>query len=120
MISQVRYTLTRGLAWERLVVVKDRKTRRVVRPIEAWGTIKTGDNTTVAINVDITGEGSLMMSLDETETAALPLGELKFDVVATVNRRSALADGGWRHITTPVVAGTITVSDPDLVSDLTP
>lgn len=117
MISQVRYTLTRGLAWERLVVVKDRKTHRVVRPIEAWGAVKTGTNMTFPLNVEITGEGSLMLYLTEQETANLPLGELQFDVVATVNRRSALASGGWRHITTPVVAGTITVSDSGLVSD---
>jgi hypothetical protein len=117
MISQVRYTLTRGLAWERLVVVKDRSTRRVVRPIEAWGAVKIGTNITVPLNVEITGEGSLMLYLTEQETANLPLGELQFDVVAVVNRRSALASGGWKHITTPVVAGAITVSDSGLVSD---
>lgn len=119
MISQSNYTLTRGLPWERLVVVKDRKTRRVIKPIEAWGAVRIGTNMTVPLNVTITGEGSLMLYLTDLETAALPLGDLTFDVVAIVNRRSALAGGGWTAITTPVVAGTISVSDLDLVSDPT-
>jgi hypothetical protein len=117
MISQSNYTLTRVLPWERLVVVKDRATRRVIKPIEAWGAIRTGTNMTVPLNVTITGEGSLMLYLTDQETAALPLGDLTFDVVAIVNRRSALAGGGWTAITTPVVAGSIAVSDLDIVSD---
>ena len=120
MISQANYTLTRGLPWERLVVVKDRVTRRVVKPVQAWATVQTSPLLKADINVTITGEGSLMLYLDATETAALPLGELPYDVVAIVNRRSAIAGGGWTTITTPVASGVIVVSDEDLVSSLTP
>jgi hypothetical protein len=74
---------------------------------------------TVPLNVTITGDGSLMLYLTDQETADLPVGELTFDVVAVVNRRSALAGGGWTSITTPVVAGTIAVSSLDIVSDPT-
>jgi hypothetical protein len=74
---------------------------------------------TVPLNVNITSEGGLMLYLTDQETAALPLGDLAFDVVAVISRRSAAANGGFATTTTPVVAGTISVSDLDLVSDPT-
>lgn len=118
MISQVKYTISKGLPWERLVVVKDRATRRPIKPTTAWGAIRTGTNVTVPLNVSITSEGGLLLYLTDLETLDLPVGDLDFDVVAVINRSSSVA-GAWEEVITPVVAGTVSVSDLNLVSDPT-
>lgn len=117
MITQAKYTLLKGVPWERLIVVKDRLTHRTMKTLDAWATVQTG-TTKRNIPVSIIPDGSIMLQLSADETLDLPDGELNFDVVAVVQRRSALAGGGWTSVTTPVASGTITVSTPSLVSTL--
>lgn len=117
MITQANYTLMKGTPWERLIVVKDRYTHRVIKAQDAWATLQTGSSKK-NIPVTIVSDGSIMLYFSAEETLDLPEGELNFDVVAVVQRRSALAGGGWTSVTTPVASGTITVSSPGLVSPL--
>lgn len=99
-----------------MILVKDRVSHRVVRPLDAWATIQTGASTKRSIPVTITGEGGILLYMSEDETRDLPVGELQYDVVATVRRRTALAGGGWTSKTIPVATGILTVSDLNLVS----
>jgi hypothetical protein len=103
----VNYTLTRGLPWERLIVVKDRRTHRVVKPTEALSFVKTGDLSKLEITTEVTKENGIKLTLTAEETQDLPLGELKYDVLATI-----------AEIQRPVAKGTITVSALDTITPL--
>lgn len=101
----VNYTVTRGLPWERLIILKDRRTHRVLKPTEARSYVKTGVNSKKEITVDITSEQGIMLCLSGEETQDLPLGELEYDVLATI--------GGVQR---PVAKGTIVVSALDNIT----
>ena len=118
MITQVKYTATQGLPWERLVIVKDKRTHRIVKPLDAWATIQVSATVKKSIPLYITSEGGIMLYLTEEDTVDLPVGDLPYDVVAVINRRSALAGGGWTSVTVPVAAGILSVSAGDFVSSL--
>lgn len=108
-INEVKYTLTKGLPWERLIIVKDRETHRIVVPYDAWGVVKTSTIGRVELTTAITTEGGIAISLTEEETKDLPEGLLDFDVIATM-RRNPLTPDGSTTLTSPVVRGTINVS----------
>jgi hypothetical protein len=127
MTSYVKYTATQGIDWDRLVVVKDRRTRRVIRPIECWARIKTGDMTVAPIRTLVTSEGAILLSLTAEETKSLPVGELEFDVIAKHSKRQSLAYGSLTTypgvfegatITRPVASGIIKVEPLDTVTSL--
>lgn len=107
MVRHVDYTLTRGLPWERLIIVKDRWTHRLLYPSDARAYIKTGDITVAEITCTITTQNGIKLSLTAEETQDLPLGELVYDVMATV--------GGYQQ---PVAKGTIEVSALDTITPL--
>lgn len=92
----VNYSITRGLPWERLIIVKDRRTHRLLKPTEARSFIQTTGLAKKEITVEITSEQGIMLSLSGEETQDLPLGELVYDVFATIN-----------DIQRPVAKGTI-------------
>jgi len=106
-IRTVNYTLSRGLPWERLIIVKDRRSHRLQRPTDARAYIKTGDITIAEITITLTTENGILLCLTAEETQDLPLGELNYDVLATV--------GGIQQ---PVSKGTITVSALDNITPL--
>jgi hypothetical protein len=103
----VNYTLTRGLPWERLIVVKDRNTHRVLKPTESLSFVKTGDLSKLEITTEVTSENGIKLTLTAEETQDLPLGELQYDVLATI-----------AGIQRPVSKGTITVSALDTITPL--
>ena len=107
MHKYVNYTLTRGLPWERLIIVKDKVTHRVLKPTDSSAFVKTGDLTKVELTTTISKENGIMLSLTAEETQDLPLGDLQYDVLATI--------GGIQR---PVAQGTITVSALDTVTPL--
>jgi hypothetical protein len=82
MTNRLTYRAKQGEYWERLILVKDRDSRRIIRPLEAWANIKTSALTVKEINCFITSEGGILMQLSEEDTADLPAGNLEFDVVA--------------------------------------
>lgn len=103
----INYTLTRGLPWERLLIIKDRRTHRLYYPTDARAYIKTGDITVAEVTISLTSEKGILLSLTGEETQDLPLGDLSYDVLATVN-----------GIQTMVAKGTITVSALDNITPL--
>lgn len=111
-VSTLKYHLTKGLPWERLLIVKDRVTRRIQKPVDAWGVIKTGDITHKEFSTTITSEGGIVLYLSDSDTRDLPEGELEFDVVAILNKKSLYA--GDSLVTQPVASGVIVVSALDI------
>ena len=105
--TTVNYTLTRGLPWERLIIVKNRYSRAVLKPTEARAYIQTGTTSKFEITTSITKENGVSLSLTSEETQDLPLGDLKYDVLATIN-----------GVQRPVSSGTITVSALDNITPL--
>lgn len=110
MHSKASYTLTKGIPWERLIVVKDRRTRRLLAVTEARGAVQTGDLTRKEFNITITNKGEILIALSEEDTRELPAGDLPFDIIATCTRM-LYYPGQTATITQKVVSGTITVSE---------
>ena len=102
----VNYSITRGLPWERLIIIKDRRNHRLLRATEARSFIQTTGLSKKEITVEIGSEG-IMLSLSGEETQDLPLGDLEYDVFATI------AD-----IQRPVAKGAIVVSALDNITPL--
>jgi len=117
MVSQLKYHATKGLPWERLIIVKDKDTRRIIKAIDSWGVIKTSDIGRIELTTFINAEGGIVVSLNEEETKDLPTGPLDFDVVAILPNRP-LTPGGPTTVTRPVAKGTITVSDVGTITPL--
>ena len=109
MTNKVNYSISKGLPWERLILVKDKRTHRVIRPISARASVQTSTTGRKEMVTFITTEGGIMIALSEEDTADLPLGDLSYDVLATY-ARAAPYDGASDQITRPVAAGTITVT----------
>lgn len=109
MTNKVNYSISKGLPWERLILVKDKRTHRVIRPISARASVQTSTTGRKEMVTFITTEGGIMIALSEEDTADLPVGDLSYDVLATY-ARAAPYDGASDQITRPVAAGTITVT----------
>jgi hypothetical protein len=90
----INYSLTRGLPWERLIIVKDRRTHRVVKPTDSSSYIKTGTLTKAEVTTEVTKENGIQLSLTAEETQDLPLGDLSYDVLATINGIQRLVSKG--------------------------
>ena len=106
-VRTVNYNITRGLPFERLLILKDRRTHSMLKPTDSRSFIKTGDLSKMEITTAITRENGIMLSMTAEETQDLPLGDLQYDVIATV-----------KGIQRPVVAGTINVTALDTVTPL--
>lgn len=117
MTNKVNYSISKGLPWERLIIVKDKRTHRVIRPISARASVQTSTTGRKEMVTFITTEGGIMIALSEEDTADLPVGDLSYDVLATY-ARAAPYDGASDQITRPVAAGTITVTALNNVTPL--
>jgi hypothetical protein len=98
MVRTVNYTLVRGLPWERLIIVKDKRTHRLQRPTDARSYVRTVTITVAELTTTLTSENGIALSLTAEETQDLPLGDLFYDVLATIN-----------GVQQPVSQGTISV-----------
>lgn len=107
LAQTVNYNVVRGLPWERLIIVKDRFTHRVVKPTDTRSYISTVGTAKAEITSTITKENGIMLSMTAEETQDLPLGELTYDVLATLN-----------GVQRPVAQGTITVTALDTVTPM--
>jgi hypothetical protein len=103
----VNYSLDRGLPWERLIIIKNKYNRALLKPSEARAFIKTGTTSKIEITTSITTENGVKLSLTAEETQDLPLGDLQYDVMATI-----------KDIQRPVSGGIITVSALDTITPL--
>ena len=116
MTTSLTYTISKGLPWERLIIVRDRVTHRIMKPTKAWGSIKTSTTGRTFFSTAITAEGGVLITLNSEETYDLPAGSLEFDVIATVPRVYPYA-GTATEVTQPIAKGTITVED---LNNITP
>lgn len=112
--AEVNYEVVRGEIWERLVIIKDKRTRRKRVPTEVAATIKVGTSL-YSIPAEITSEGGVLLSLNSGNTEWLAAGEYRWDMVATVSRSALLTSTPLSEML--VVYGTITVVNYD---NLTP
>lgn len=110
IVTHLNYNATKGLPWQRLIIVRDNWTRRIQKPLDAWGVVKTSNINKMPFTVTITSEGGILLSLSEEQTKDLPAGDLLFDVIATLPKR-ALFDGDATTVTRPVAEGVISVSE---------
>lgn len=85
MTTQVKYTVTRGLPWERLIIVKNRYNHRLLTPAETRAYVQTGTTTKFEITTSVTKEKGILLSLSGEDTYELPEGDLEFDVFATID-----------------------------------
>lgn len=126
MVSHVTYTAQQGIPWDRLIMVRDRRTHRIIKPVDAWANIKTSEISIKEVQCTITAEGGILLSLSEGDTADLPTGDLEFDVVATHYKNvpytygsiTAYGSAGTGElITRPVARGVIRV---EALNNITP
>jgi hypothetical protein len=117
MTNKVNYSISKGLPWERLIIVKDKRTHRVIRPISARASVQTSITGRKEMTTIITSEGGIMIALTEEDTADLPVGDLSYDVLATYARKAPY-DGASDQITRPVAAGTLSVTALNNVTPL--
>ncbi len=83
MVWYVNYDITKGLPWERLLIIKDRRSHRVVTPSTARAYIQTSTTSVMEVTAAVTGENGVSLSLTADQTKDLPTGELAYDVFAT-------------------------------------
>lgn len=107
--THLTYNAIQGLPWQRLVIVRDKWSHRIIRPTDVWGVVKTGEIGRMELGTVITPEGGVLLYLTEEETKDLPVGDLQFDVIATLPKR-AMYDGDSTTVTRPVAEGIISVS----------
>jgi len=117
MTNTVNYSISKGLPWERLIIVRDQRTHRVIFPTSARGSIKTSVTGRKEFNITLTAEGGILLGLTEEDTTDLPTGELEFDVLATYPRKAPYA-GASEEVTRPVARGTINVTGLENITPL--
>lgn len=105
-VSRISYTMTRGFLWDRLVIIKNRRTHRVFKPTDSRCTVDI-DGTDVVIPTEITKEGGIYLKVLPEDTYDFPVGVYKFDILCPV-----------RDYWLQVAKGTLTVEDPELITDL--
>lgn len=81
----VNYTATQGIPLKRIVVIKSKSHHRLMVPTAVKAQIQSTSTSKKKLNAELTGAGEILLSLTGAETAELPLGELKYDVLAKFN-----------------------------------
>jgi len=109
MVWYVNYKISRGLPWERLVLLKDRRSRRVVTPTSPRAFIKTGTTSLQEVTATVTAENAIKLSLTAAQTTDLPVGELSYDVFAVCDYAGTTAEK-------QVSKGLVTVAAVDRVT----
>lgn len=89
MSTTVDYHINRGEPWERLVIIKDKRTHRKRVPTVVAASVSIGLQKYV-IPTTITSEGGVRLSLTPAQTEWFVDGEYLWDMVATVSRSALL------------------------------
>jgi hypothetical protein len=82
MVQTLTYHVQRGEYVQRLVVVKDRRTHHVAPCTEAVGTLVNSAGDEFELPVEITSEGSVLITMDEAYTTDMTDDLYYFKVVA--------------------------------------
>lgn len=113
--ANMNYTIDRGEVWERLIVLKDKRTHRKRVPTEVAASVQIGD-TKYVIPTEVTSEGAVLLSLSANNTEWFTVGEYNWDMVATVSRSAMLTSTPLAE--TLVVSGTLTVQNYDNITPM--
>ena len=112
MSKTIDYNMIRGEFFERLIIIKDKRTHRRRVATEAAATMlvePVGQAAyTVDLPVSVTNEGGVLLSLTGTETYAIPDGEWVWDMVVTVSTSPTMVSNPLQEVRP--VNGTITVT----------
>lgn len=106
IVRTVDFTITRGMPWKRVLIVKNIYRRRIAAPQLAKAKIQLTPTSKKSITAEVSGAGEILLSLTADETRELPLGNLKYDVLAT-----------YKEVAHLVAQGTITVLANDRITD---
>lgn len=112
MTSTVNYQITRGLPWERYIVVKSHLTHYRVNIENPSAYIKVNGTRKKEVTASVTPEGIIKLYLNKEETTDLPNGDLSYDVWADVYT------GLNKKVYQPVAKGFIKVSTYDNITPL--
>lgn len=104
---KIDYTVDRGELWERLIVIKDRRSHRKRIPTAVAASISIA-GTAYVIPTEITSEGAVLMTMTANNTEWLTDGTYNWDMVATVPISAYSTSSPVTEMV--VVAGEITVS----------
>jgi hypothetical protein len=110
------YQIQRGEVWERLIILKDKRTRRRRVPTEADATILV-NSVKYILPVTITSEGGVLLSLTPNNTEWLAVGTYPWDMAANVSRSALLTSTPITQML--VVKGTLTVTDEGNLTPMT-
>lgn len=102
------YTLVQGHPWERLLMLKDKRTRRSRRIASAYSTMRLqNSNETFAMVTSVSKEGGVEVSIPYHDTLHITPGVWDFDVV-----------GDFRGQNEKIAQGTITVEALSTIAPL--
>ena len=112
MSSSTRdYEMIRGEFFERLIIIKDKRTHRRRVPTEAAATMLIAPEGeaayTVVIPTTLNNEGGVLLSLTPDETYDIPEGEWQWDMVVTISTSPTMLSTPLQEVRP--VSGTITV-----------
>lgn len=113
--AQINYTVDRGEVWERLLILKDRRTRRKRVPVEAAASVLI-DGVKYVIPSEITSEGGVLLTMSAANTEWMEDGEYSWDMVATVSRSALLTSTPLTEAL--VVYGTLVVQTYDNITPM--
>src|SRR5688500_13332475 len=104
--------MVRGEFFERLIIIKDRRTHRKRVPTAASAGMLISPTGQAAykltIPTEINSEGGVLLAFDPQETYDIPEGEWPWDLVVTISTAPLFTSGNM--VETRPVAGTITVT----------
>lgn len=114
-VAECNYNISRGEVWERLIIPKDRRTRRKRVPTSAAASVLI-DDVAYVLPTEITSEGGVLISLTAGNTEWMAVGEYPWDMVLTVSRSALLTSTPLAE--TLGVKGTLTVTDYENITPM--
>jgi hypothetical protein len=106
MPSVLNYVIERGEMWERLIVIKDRRTHRKRVPYEAHAVVQI-DDVKYVIPSTVSSEGAVLLTLQPENTEWLVDGAYPWDMEVIVSRSASFLHSPTMQ--TIAVGGTLTV-----------
>lgn len=113
--TKIDYFITRGEKWERLIILKDKRTRRKRVPTEAAASVLI-DGVKYVIPVEITAEGGVSLTLSSSNTEWLSDGSYPWDLVVTVTESALLTSTPLVEVV--AVYGNLTVETYDNITPM--
>lgn len=83
MVTQLKYTLTQGEDFDRLVIIKDSRTRRIRKVDTSTAYLRSADGTVYPLPTTRSREGGITLCLTPAQTFDLTPGMYEFDIVAS-------------------------------------